>query len=84
MTVSPWTESDSERAQKIWSDYLSRHGDLADRSGQTAGIDPVTGRIWIGDSIQDVIDQRDADGIDAPLYFMRVGSSTYYRKGGCR
>jgi hypothetical protein len=31
-----------------------------------------------------VIAQRDAAGIATPLFFMRVGSATYYRKGGLR
>jgi hypothetical protein len=81
MAVSHWTKAESDRAQQIWSEY-QRHHDLSDKAGQTAGIDPVRGCIWFGDSIQDVIAQRDADGSEAPLFFMRVGSRTYYRKGG--
>lgn len=80
MTVSNWTEADSIRAGEIWSEYQSRH-DMSERTGETAGIDPFTGRIWFGESIQDVIAQRDAEGSAAPLYFVRVGSTTYYRKG---
>ena len=83
MTVSHWTESDSQRAQQIWSDYQQHH-DVADKAGQTAGIEPVSGSIWFGDSIQNVVAQRDAHGSAAPLFFMRVGSATYYRKGGHR
>jgi hypothetical protein len=83
MTVVNWTEADSNRAQQIWSEYQQHH-DLSERIGQTAGIDPVSGCIWFGDSIQDVIAQRAADGIAAPLFFVRVGSSSYYRKGGHR
>ncbi len=83
MTVSNWPEADSNRARQIWSGYLQHH-DLSGRAGQTAGIDPVSGRVWLGDSIQDVIGQRDANGSDAPLFFMRVGSSTHYRNGGRR
>ncbi len=83
MTVSTWTEADSHRAQAIWAEYRQHH-DVSTKKGQTAGIDPVSGRIWFGDSIQDVIVQRDADGSAAPLFFIRVGSETYYRKGGHR
>jgi hypothetical protein len=83
MTVAHWTEADSNRAQEIWSDY-QQHDDLSDKAGQTAGIDPRSGSIWFGKSIQDVIAQRDADGSKAPLFFVRVGSATYYRKGGHR
>ncbi|MBM3995635.1 MAG: hypothetical protein FJ303_16005 [Planctomycetes bacterium] len=78
-----WTDADSARAQQIWSEYQRRH-DLSGKIGQTAGIEPISGAIWFGDSIQDVIAQRDAGGSAAPLFFIRVGSETYYRKGGHR
>lgn len=80
MTVSHWTEADSNRARELLSEYQRRH-DLSKQIGRTAGIDPASGCIWFGDSIQDVIAQRDADGHFSPLYFMRVGSEVYYRKG---
>ena len=83
MSVSNWTVEDSVKAQQIWNDFLRQH-DLSDRQGQTAGIDPSSGHIWFGDSIEEVIALRDADGIAAPLLFQRIGSSTYYRKGGHR
>jgi hypothetical protein len=83
MTISNWTAADSNRAREIWSEYQQRH-DLSDKVGQTAGIEPVSGSIWLGDTIQDVVAQRDADGSEAPLFFMRVGSANYYRKGGHR
>jgi hypothetical protein len=44
MTVSNWPQADSERAQKIWSEYERDH-DLSEKAGQTAGIEPATGRI---------------------------------------
>jgi len=83
VTVSNWTQADSSRAQQLWSDYR-QHNDLSERAGQTAGIDPENGRIWFGDSIQDVVARRDAAGSQAPLFFVRVGFETYYRKGGHR
>jgi hypothetical protein len=83
MTVSGWTEADSTRAREIWS-KCQQHRDLSEKVGQTAGIDPASGSIWFGESVQDVIAQRDADHSEAPLFFIRVGSSTYYRKGGRR
>jgi hypothetical protein len=83
MSVSNWSEADSNRALEIWSGYQRLHH-VSEKTGQTAGIDPISGRIWFGDSIQDVIVQRDADGSAIPLFFTRVGSATYYRKGGHR
>lgn len=83
MTLSNWTDADSSRAQEIWSEYQQRH-DVSDKVGQTVGIDPASGCVWLGDSVQDVIAQRDAAGSTGPLFFVRVGSSAYYRKGGRR
>ena len=80
MAVANWTEADSIRAQEIWSQYQQNH-DVSEKTGQTAGIDPASGRIWFGESIHDVIAQRDADGIAARLFLVRVGSAAYYRKG---
>jgi hypothetical protein len=80
MTTSSWTTADSDRARAIWSEYEREH-DVSTMTGQTAGIDPGTGRIWLGDSIQDVVARRDADGFAAPLYVIRIGSEYYFRKG---
>jgi hypothetical protein len=80
---SGWKEVDSSRAQAIWSEYQQHH-DLSGKAGQTAGIDPGSGQVWLGDSIDDVIAQRNAAGESDPLFFVRVGSETYYRKGGHR
>lgn len=83
MPVSTWTESDTAKAQQIWLEYQSQH-DLSTSIGKTAGIDPDTAQVWIGESIQDVLSLRSNDGIDSPLFFERIGSDTYYRKGGRR
>ncbi len=83
MTVSNWSAANSTRAQEIWSDY-QRHHDVSEKVGQTVGIDPISGSLWFGNSIQDVIAKRNADGRDIPLFFVRVGASSYYRKGGHR
>jgi hypothetical protein len=80
MSHVEWAESDSAKAKQIWLDYQREH-DLSSRIGQTAGIDPHSGRVWIGESIPDVVSQRDAEGLDSPLFFERVGFDTYHRKG---
>lgn len=81
MELSTWRETDSVKAKQIWAAYQQQH-DLSEHLGQTAGIDPASGRIWFGESIQDVVSQRDAEGLDSPLFFERVGAETYLRKGG--
>jgi hypothetical protein len=80
MESSNWREQDSLKAKQIWIAYQQQH-DLSERVGQTVGIDPVSGRMWFGESIQEVVSQRDAEGLDSPLFFERVGSPVYFRKG---
>lgn len=83
MELSSWTEAKSSKAKQIWVAYQRQH-DLSERLGQTVGIDPTSGRVWFGESIQDIVTQRDAEGLDSPLFFERVGSDTYFRKGSRR
>lgn len=78
-----WTQTDSRKAKQIWKEYQKQHN-LSNRIGQTAGIDPKTKQIWFGASIRDIVMQRNAEGITSPLFFERVGSATYLRKGGHR
>lgn len=80
MRHSPWKEADSDKAKQLWITYQQQH-DLSGHTGQTVGIDPDSGRVWFGKSIQDVVSQRDAEGFKSPLFFERVGSATYFRKG---
>ena len=75
-----WTQADSREAKQIWKEYQKRHN-LSDRIGQTAGIDPKSKRIWFGSSISDIVLQRNTEGLNSPLFFQRVGSETYFRKG---
>ena len=83
MKLSKCQEADSAKTKQIWVEYQNQY-DLSDRIGQTAGIDPDSGRIWFGESIRDIVLQRDAEGLNSPLFFERVGSETYYHKGGRR
>ena len=76
-----WEQADSRKAKQIWVEYQKQHN-LSDRIGQTAGIDPTSRRIWFGASIRDIVLQRNSEGLNSPLFFQRVGSETYFRKGG--
>jgi hypothetical protein len=71
---------DVERAPAIWRKYCEQH-DTTVRHGQTAGIEPASGRIWFGESATDVYRQKVADGMDAPIYVVRVGYDHYLWKG---
>ena len=80
MKHSDWTQADSHKAKQIWKEYQKQHN-LSDRIGQTAGIDPKSRRIWFGPSIRDIVLQRNTEGLHSSLFFQRVGSETYFRKG---
>lgn len=69
-----WTEADSHKCKQ----------NITERIGQTAGIDPKSGQIWFGDSIQEIVQQRQVEGLTSPLFFERVGYEAYFWKGGRR
>jgi hypothetical protein len=80
MTVDDWTDADTQKARQFWAEYQRQH-DVSDQIGQTAGIDPASGRIWFGASARDIVAQMDAAGVATPLYFVRIGFDHYLRKG---
>lgn len=79
--MTTFSDDDRAEAKRIWREYQAAH-ELSDRIGQIAGIDPRTGRVWIGDWITDIVEQRDAAGSSDPLLFERIGYETCLRKGG--
>ena len=74
-----WTEADSSRCKQIWAEYQKQH-DITERIGQTAGIDPKSGRIWFGDTALEIVEKRETEGLTSPLFFERVGYEAYLRK----
>ena len=78
-----FTEGELTEAKKIWQEYQKYH-DLSDRIGQAAGINPHSGQVWMGESAIDIVEQRQKENLDSPLFFERVGFPTYLRKGGRR
>src|SRR5215510_3888281 len=83
MAGDTWTKADTAQARHYWEAYQQQH-DLSARQGQTAGIDPVSGRIWFGPSAKAIVAQLAAEGLTIPLYFLRIGSDVYLRKGSQR
>jgi hypothetical protein len=80
MTQDTWTKTDTEKARQYWEAYQQQH-DLSGQQGQTAGIDPASGRLWFGPSAKAIVAQLAAEGLTIPLYFLRIGSDAYLRKG---
>jgi hypothetical protein len=83
MAQDTWTKADTEKARQYWAAYQQQH-DLSGRQGQTAGIDPGSGRIWFGPSAKAIVAQLAAEGLTTPLYFLRIGRDVYLRKGSQR
>lgn len=83
MALANWTDAESQKAREFWREYERTH-DLSRQSGRTAGVDPTTGRIRFGDSIQSIVEQMESEGALVPLYYIRIGSNHYFRKGGSR
>lgn len=75
------SEFDIDRAVEIWAEYQQTH-DLSDQEGRAAGINPVTGEVFLGESMTDIAQRRWQTGDKSPLYFVRIGSPTYWNKGG--
>jgi hypothetical protein len=83
MAMTEQSPLDVERAQAIWREYVACH-DLAKLTDRAAGIDPVSGQIWFGESASEIYCRLKAEGREVPLFFVRVGHETYWRKGGRR
>ena len=84
MPTSLWTPDHTTRARQFWDTYQKNH-DLTALTGHTAGIDPENGRVWVGETAEDILAQLEAEGLRTPLYFVRIGFDHYFRRGGvCR
>ena len=81
MSIAHLTQEQTARALQIWADYQQQH-DLSDRVGQAAGIEPVSGRVWFGESALDIRRQMQVEGIDRAFFCARVGSPGYLIKKG--
>lgn len=80
MVASTWTDADTARALQFWSEYQQQH-DISSLIGKAAGVDPITGQVWIGESAAEISRQLENEGNAKALYFVRVGFDHYIRKG---
>ncbi len=70
----------TDRGQRAWERYQSEH-DVAALRGQVAAVDPETGQVWIGKDTLDAVDKMNADGVDTPVWLVRVGFDYLEVKG---
>lgn len=80
MMLTAWKPEYTDSAIRFWEAYQRDH-DLAGMRGKTAAIDPVTGRVWIADSAVAIAESRASEGLDSPVYLVRVGYDHFVRKG---
>lgn len=78
---SKWTEADTQRALQIWAEY-QKQNDVSMFEGKTAAIDPMSGRVWIGEDAREVSRLANADGVYSRIFGLRIGQTYYLRKGG--
>ena len=80
MLATAWKPEYTAKALQIWDAYQQQH-DLSKLNGKVAAIEPHSERIWIGNSGVDVAAQMQSEGIETPVYLIRIGSNYYIRKG---
>jgi hypothetical protein len=80
MVQTAWKPEYTDRALRFWEEFQRDH-DLTELRGKTAAIDPESGRIWIADSAVEIAEQRTSEGLDSPVYLIRVGYDHFTRKG---
>jgi hypothetical protein len=72
----------TERSRSVWEQYQRMH-DVAHLRGQVAAINPESSRVWIGEDALNAIDKMNAEGIDTPVWLVRVGFEYLDVKGRC-
>ncbi len=62
----------SVRGRRVWEQYQHTHN-VAHLHGQVAAVDPESGRVWTGADALDAIAHMNAEGIDQPVWLVRIG-----------
>ena len=77
----PKMDVDIDEAKRIWAEYEQTHDLTGHEPQEAVGIDPKTGEVFFGQSAKDITLRLLAERRNRPLYFRRVGSPYYGRKG---
>ena len=80
MTAAKWKPDYTTHAQQVWEEFQRSH-DLSAKHGQVAAINPESERVWIGKTAVDIARQMQEEGVDAPVYLVRVGDRHFLHKG---
>jgi hypothetical protein len=83
MTNTQQSGLDADRAKAIWAEYERTH-DLRGMEELAVGIDPDTGEVHFGASMDDIGRRLEREGRFKPLFYRWVNDPSYYHFGGRR
>ena len=75
--------ADAAHAAAVWAEYQRAH-DVSAHRGQAVGVDPLTGEVFLGGTMGELLDRLRAEGRGRPLVFWRVGFPYYAKDRGGR
>jgi hypothetical protein len=70
----------TERSKKVCAQYQREH-DVVPLRGQVAAVEPVSGRVRLGEDALEAVEAMNAEGVDAPVWSVRIGFSYLDVKG---
>jgi hypothetical protein len=70
MPTPTWKPEYTGQALDRWEEYQRQH-DLSNQIGRVAGIDPVSGRVWIDESGVEVATQMQREGLAVRWQYRR-------------
>lgn len=71
---------DGEKARQIWAEYERSH-DLSGIGDLAVGIDPETGEVHFGASLEEIGTRLEREGRFKPLFYRWVNDPNYYHRG---
>jgi hypothetical protein len=83
MTPTAHQRLDTDKAKQIWSKYEQTH-DLSEMQHLAVGIDPESGEVHFGKSMQEIGDRLEREGRFKPLFYRWVNDPYYFHRGARR
>jgi hypothetical protein len=74
---------DVDKAKHVWAEYERTH-DLTGMEQMAVGIDPDSGEVHFGKSMEDIVERLDREGRFKPLFYRWVNDPSYFHFGARR
>src|SRR5262245_11985295 len=71
---------DTEKAKRIWAEYERTH-DLGGMQNLAVGIDPESGEVHFGKSMEEIGERLEQEGRFKPLFYRWVNDPAYFHRG---